>query len=185
MSLTLERVSAAPDEPVAPDEPIAPIDPSLAVPEPAPSADNVKFRPGEKIVLKASLPTLPEDTVVTGSRWEVYFADPNKGALKAPIYTFEENHGGLANEGTSEGGGDNYEIPKELPEGEYVWRTQFDFEQAGEKGSTQWSRYGAFSIGEILSGKTSSGGGCDVGLGFFAVGVAALAYLHRKGRGTK
>jgi uncharacterized protein YjdB len=42
-----------------------------------------------------------------------------------------------------------------------------------------------YSVTESSAGTDGSGGGCDVGLGFFAVGIAALAYLHRKGRDTK
>jgi hypothetical protein len=179
ISLTLERVSATPDEP---------IDPSLVVPEPAPDANNVDFEPDEKIVLKATLPTLPEDTVITGGKWEIYFADPNKEASKALIHILEENHGGLAHEGESGGEGENntytYEVPVELEEADYVWRVKFHYEKAGKAGETQWSTYATFSIEKILSDNIS-GGGCDVGFGFFAVGIAALAYLHRKGRNTK
>ncbi|MDR2179417.1 MAG: hypothetical protein LBP21_03830 [Synergistaceae bacterium] len=190
ISLTLERVSEMPDEPIEPDEPVPskPIEPSLIVPELAPSANNVNFEPGEKIILKVVPPTLPEDTVITRTRWEIYFADPSKKGL---VHAMEENHGGMANEGVSDGGngGDpfTYEPPAGvLPVGEkYVHRAQHDFEQAGVKGSTQWSAYGFFSILKLLSEGSSGGGGCDVGLGFFAVGVAALAYLYRKGRGAK
>jgi hypothetical protein len=176
--------------------------PSMLVPK---AASKVNFKPNEKIVLKATLLTTLKETLhITRYHWRIYRSDPYMKASKAPVHILDVNHGGDAHEGAGGGGGEgsNYEVPVEvspdqpreftydvedaLEEGNYVWHIQFKYDQAGQTGWTQWSELGSFSVGEVSSdGDSGGGGGCDVGLGFFAAGFAAVAYLYKKRRSAK
>jgi hypothetical protein len=145
----------------------------------------------------------PDKTKVT-SKALLHKLDDNHGG--------DANGGTAESEGGGEGG--NYEAPVELnPEkstelsvdfseglmtelidrfeegSDYVWQVRLKYEQAGQTGWTQWSKETPFSVGEVTSGGNDSGGGggCDLGLGFFAAGFAAvlLAYLNKKRRSAE
>jgi hypothetical protein len=151
--------------------------------------NNANFEPDEKIILKAKVPTVPEDTTITSSYWEIYYADPNKKAALVHVMDESGNFGGSAYGGSTDGEGGGSDLgtlvlpPGRLPKGEYAARGRFNTLRDGEEGTTQWTEFFIFTIQDIAS--RTGGGGCDVGLGFFAAGFAALAYLLRKGRGAK
>ena len=177
----------------APDRPIQ---------DPTPDqAEDGKPQPANGIVLRAAPFQGPEGYAATGSRWEVYqkTAKIQSASDVLSIRSYEDQEPVYVGRNTD--GSSSHKMTQPLPAGDYVWRMAYDWRLGGEGGmfgSTRWSKLGSFTaVGSSTptpnptnpnptpkpgpdSGKESSGGGCDAGLGGLALLLAASWVLKKK-----
>ncbi|MDR1914996.1 MAG: hypothetical protein LBQ58_00270 [Synergistaceae bacterium] len=135
------------------------------------AADNgAEFRPDD-ILLKSSLPTLPNGYVITGSTWVIYLVDGDSS-----VYV-----------GYNTDSGNTHKVARRLSNGKYIWRVAYEWQKSGlttARGSTKWSRFAEITVVDSPNNPSSSGGGggCSAGFGsLMAVFVSAML-IKRKAR---